>query len=281
MSIIYNNSMEKEEVLIEEKIEEEVSALSEIIVSPKNYEWINEECLVAIINANEDFFNFSNLEVCGKSILEWVVLATIGPKQIILDDKSDEELLIDLKKSVGDKKFVFVAYSDTPFLQRRTFCKILDYFSTNNMNALKLDRGYVFKTDYLKTLQSFESVIKKSFEPSDFERVNNPRSLTKFFEFMNNKIRFFHKKNNVVMFGEETIFIDSDVEIEAGTIIYPNNVLKGQTSIGKSTILKSGNVIIDSILGDNVVAEGNYIFSSKINSNKILKPLSKIENLEV
>ena len=39
-------------------------------------------------------------------------------------------------------------------------------------------------------------------------------------------IIFLQTNNGVIILGENTVFIDADVEIEEGTIIYPNNIIK-------------------------------------------------------
>ena len=273
--------MKNEEILVEEmfEVEEKSSILTKIIVSPKNFSWINDECLVVVINVeNPPFFeNLSQIKVCGKTELEWVLLATNGPEQKVLKDVKSEELLQNLKAVVGEKKYLFLTYSDVPFLQHSTFISILDYFSSNGLNALKFERGYVFKTDYLKNLSSLDQMNSKSFSESEFERVDNPNSFSKFFKFISNKIKNYHKKNGVIMLGEESIFIDADVKIECGTIIYPQNVIKGETSIGKNVTLLEGNLIDCSSICDGAMLQNSIIVGSKIDDKKLLS-FSKIIN---
>ncbi len=93
---------------------------------------------------------------------------------------------------------------------------------------------------------------------------------------MNGRILSYHKNSGVVLFGEETIFIDADVEIEAGTVIYPNNIIKGQSYIGKGVILESGNYIIDSIVLDGAFVCQSYIESGKVGQDKTVGPFARI-----
>ena len=259
------------------EVEEESSLLTKIIVS-KSFEWINNECLVAIIKKQKtDFCNdLSDKEISGKTLLEWVKMATCGPEQHVLEDLAEMEIIEKLRNISLNKSYVFLCYSDTPYLQRSTFCKIMDYFSTSNLNALELPRGFVFKTQYLQTMSYLSSFVKKMFEPKDFNQIIASKDLTDFFEFTQNKIRDFHKRNGVTLFGEGTIFIDADVEIGKGTTIYPNNVLKGKTSVGENVILKSGNTINESIIGDFAQIEGSFIFKSKVSKDKQILPLTKL-----
>ena len=275
--------MESETVQIEESvIEEERSILSKIVVA-KNFDWVNKECLVVVIKVDKTDFcdNLSNIEVCGKSVLDWVLMSTCGPEQKVIEDQGERSLLETLKNISQNKSYVFVAYSDTPFLQRSTFLKIMDYVSASGINALELPRGYVFKASYLKNLTTLSCSMKKTFSDGDFVMLTSAGLLSSFFDFTASKIRAFHKKNGVTLFGEETIFIDADVEIEKGTIIYPNNVLKGETSIGKNVVLRSGNLIENSVIFDDAQVEGSVIISSKVSRGKGIPPLTKLNNESV
>lgn len=274
--------MENETLFAEKEVEEETSFLSKVMIS-KNYDWINKECLVAVVKVNNCDFcdNLSEIDVCGKTILDWVLLATSGPRQIVVDDGPDIEILERIKDYAKDKAYVFLAYSDTPFLQKSTFCKIMDYFAVSGLNVLSLERGYVFKTEYLKNVTNLQGYVKKSFGVGEFDKIDNQARLIRFYDFIATKIRNFHKNNGVVLFGEETIFIDSDVEIESGVIIYPNNVLKGQSLIGKNVVLNSGNIIENSIICEGVNLIMTYVSNSKLTGRNPVEPMSKIINQEV
>lgn len=273
--------MEKEEFVVDkiEEVEEESTLLTHIISSPKNYSWIKDECLVVIVRVEKSatIDNLLKINICGKNELEWVKLATNGPEQREIENFEEKALLAALKEVSFCKKYVFLTYSDIPYLQHSTFCKTLDYFATNNLNILRLPRGIVFKTDYLKTLNSLEGVVQKNFNVNEFERVDNPDSFSRFYNFMSQKIKNYHKANGVILIGEESIVIDSDVEIEKGAIIYPQNILKGTTSIDGNVVLFEGNYIENSVILEDSTIEKSTIINSKISGGKI-PPFSKIIN---
>ena len=276
--------MEKDCVVLEEtSLEEEVSALSQICVATKSFEWVKEETLVVAIRCDqgEHIEKLSTIEICGKQMIDWVLLATSGCQQKVISDCSDSELVETLKNLKTDKKYVFVIYSDLPFLQNKTFNEIMYCFATNNLNSLKLPRGYVFKSEFLPNLTDLNLSVKKSFGQLDFERVDNADMISKFFKMMSDKIKSYHRNSGVVLLGQETIFIDADVEIEAGAIIYPNNILKGQTYIGKNVVLESGNVIDDSIISDDCLILSSYISKSKVKNGQSIGPFAKLENESV
>lgn len=279
MDKFYNNHMETE-IFSKTNIEEEVSNLSQILTSAKSYQWIKNETLVVIIRQDNSSFcdKLSTMDLCGKYMIDWVSLSLSVCEQKIINAADSAKLLQYLKDLKTDKRYIFITYSDIPLLERNTFYKIMDYFSSNNLNAMKFDRGLVYKTEFLQDAIDLDPVVKKYFGGKDFERIEDASDFARAYTFLQNKIKNYHKNNNVVLLGEDTIFIDADVEIESGVIIYPNNILKGQTYIGKNVVLESGNTISDSIISNNCIIEKSVIIKSKVEENKSVKPFTIVEN---
>ena len=125
--------------------------------------------------------------------------------------------------------------------------------------------------------EALVSAYKKNFNSKQFEQINTPRALSSASKILQAKILDYHKDNGVTLIGESTIFIDSDVEIEAGTVIYPNNIIQGQTYIGKNVILESGNIIHDSIIADGATVIASYINKSKVQKGQKIEPFTKLD----
>ena len=268
------------EIFSEIKVEEEVSSLSQILTSAKSYEWIKNETLVVVIRQDSSSFcdKLSSLDLCGKYMIDWVLLSLSVCEQKVVNAADTAKLLQYLKNLKTNKRYIFITYSDIPLLERNTFYKIMDYFSANNLNAMRFDRGVVYKTEFLNDAADLDPVVKKYFGGKDFERVEDACDFAKVYTILQNRIKNYHKNNNVVLLGEDTIFIDADVEIEGGVIIYPNNILKGQTYIGKNVVLESGNTISDSIISNNCIIEKSVIIKSKVGENKSVRPFTVVEN---
>lgn len=273
--------MENQSVVIEEKEESVVEDKIDLstIVSTQNYDWINEETIVVIIKSDKSEMSdkLSSVLVCGKPMVEWVKIATSGPVQKVIKEPVAEQFLNVLKGIGIGKKYLALFYSDTPLLERSTFCEIMDYFAKNRYNIIELPRGYIFSVDYLMNIDVLFSPVKKNFNIKQFEQINTPRALSTASKVLQNKILEYHKDNGVTLFGENTIFIDADVEIEEGAVIYPNNILKGQTYIGKNVTLDSGNIINDSIIADDSEIVGSYIHKSKVKKGQKVGPFAKLD----
>ena len=98
---------------------------------------------------------------------------------------------------------------------------------------------------------------------------------------LNKRILDYHKERGVVFFGENTIFVDADVEIESGCVIYPNNVIKGESYIGRDVILESGNYIFDTIVCDEAFVCQSYLEKSKVEKGKVVGPFAKLINEKI
>lgn len=245
----------------------------------ESFDWVAQETLVLISKHNGVVP--SDFDLCGKKMFEWVSLATSGCQQKIVGEISDENLLEDVSKYADGYNFVAVFFSDTPLLKKETFLQIMDYFSKNRMNVMKLKRGYIFKAEYLKTAKIMMSGMVEDFGEEDFVVLDSAEKISFAFNILNKRILGYHKSNGVVLLGENTIFVDADVEIESGAIVYPNNTLKGQSYIGKNVILESGNYIIDTIVCDNAFVCQSYLENSKVEQNKIVGPFEKLINQKI
>ncbi len=277
--LIAENQLKFDFEEIENNIEEESSSLPQTFIKAKNYEWIKEEVLFIVVKVNRDEIvkDFSNLNLCGKKMIDWVLMAGSDCEQKVIIDS--EDIFSSIRSLSINKPIIAVFYSDTPLLDKITFNKICDYFSSRNMNFLQLSRGFIVKTDFLKNNYYFAQGVNL-YEDKNLLVVDNAKELNYVSNILYNKILNYHIKNGVIIFGQNNIYIDADVEIESGVIIYPNNILKGQSIIEKGVILESGNVIKDSIVSSGII-KSSYIENSKITNASIIQPFSKIINEEL
>ena len=254
--------------------EEESAIIPSALIKAVNYDWIKDEVLFVVVKAYHSFVkNLPNVELCGKRLLDWVLNAGSGCETRIIEDC--EDIIGRVRNITTNKNIIAVFYSDTPLLDKGTFNKFCEYFSSHNMNFLRLSRGFIVKTEFLKNnftlAQGASELDDKNLLVADSAKVLNLMSNSLF-----NRILNYHIKNGVIIYGQNTVFIDGDVEIEGGVIIYPNNVIKGQSIIGENAVIESGNVIKNSIISNDAVVRGSYIENSKISAGASIEPFSKI-----
>ena len=265
----------------ENQEKEDSISLSESVIKPLNNEWINEEVLFVVVNTNntEVFDKLSSLDICGKKMIDWVLIAGHGCKQLVIEDC--EDVLARVKSIQTDKNFIAIFYSDTPLFDKSAFYRIMNYFVSKSRNFLALKRGFVVRTDFLRNNSIFMQGNISDIESEALTIVDSSKKLSYVYRCLNDKILSFHAKNGVTLFGTNTIFIDADVEIDSKVVIYPNNIIKGESIISSGTILESGNYIQNSIISNNCQISGARIENSKIGEGKRIGAGSQIVSEEI
>lgn len=243
--------------------------------------WIDDDVLVIIVLYKN--FNFASsftpydMDICGKKMWEWVALA-VGDCEVKTTVATKESDILSLiKPYLNQKRYTAVLFSDTPLLLGTTFKEIMDYFRMRGANALRLPRGYVFDTNYLKSINSLLSDAVVKFGTShDFFEVDNEQKLYEVRQIIKNRILDFHIDSGVNILDKNSTHIDADVIISSGAVIAQNNTLTGLTYIGKNCKLEPNNIIHDSVISDNCVVKCSYIDQSRISENMIVGPFEII-----
>lgn len=99
---------------------------------------------------------------------------------------------------------------------------------------------------------------------------------------MRQRINTAHMRNGVTLIDPESTYIEVGVKIGNDTIIEPNVVLKGNTTIGSDCFVGAGSTIIDSTIEDNIQITSSTIESaimhtgSNIGPNSHLRPNAEI-----
>ncbi len=97
-----------------------------------------------------------------------------------------------------------------------------------------------------------------------------------------NRLAFFKNakilmERGVVIISPKNTFIETGVEVGAGTIIYPNVYLRGQTKIGKMCVIEPNCFMTDTQLGDQVeVRAGSYFEKSVVKNQAVLGPYARL-----
>lgn len=82
-------------------------------------------------------------------------------------------------------------------------------------------------------------------------------------EFMNNGVHIIHP---------EATYIDKRVRIAPGAVIYPNCHLRGNTSIGKDTIIRENSTLENAVVGENCTIWSSTIVEAEVGNNVHVGP---------
>lgn len=239
---------------------------------------LEDVLFIVLLNKNEDMKVKApyDIEILGKKMWQWVALAGDGAKIKTTPCTEESDIVNLIKPFVGNEKYTMVFYSDTPLLSRSLVMEILEYFQAKDLNVLKLERGFVFNSEYLLNCEKILAGASVEFSGNDFEAVDSYQKLTFVTEKLRDMILDYHMTNGVYVVDPKTTFVDADVVIEKGVRIEPNNVVKGETYIGEYSTLEANNIIKDSIISKNVIVKNSYISGSRISENMIVGPFDAV-----
>ena len=117
-------------------------------------------------------------------------------------------------------------------------------------------KGEHYLTDICKVARSKGKIVKAYQHDicDEVLGVNSRKELMGANRTMRMKILDSHMKKGVTIY-DDTVYIESDVEIGRDTVIMPNSHILGKTVVGKHVSIGPNVVIRDSVIHDNVVVE--------------------------
>ena len=239
----------------------------------------NDVLVIVLLNKNNNFHGFMKpyeLQLCGRKMWEWVKMAVDGYDCKTITCTEESDILSLIKPLLGEHQWTFVLYSDTPLIKKSTVEEILSYANFKNLNVLTLTRGYVFKTDYIKTAESIASSQVEYFDEEDFMTVYDLKQLTYATDILKNRILDFHMRKGIYIENPNQCMIEADVVIESGTKILGSQIIRGRSIIGKNCVLEGNNQIIDSIVSDGCKIVSSYLEASRISENMVVGPFEGV-----
>lgn len=204
-----------------------------------------------------------DIKILGKPMIEWVKSACgYAPK--VKRIQQECSVVQEIKELLDDRAWTIVLFSDTPLITRDTLEKSFDFASTNGLNVCMLKRGYIFKTEYVKRIEDIYGVENCEINTEDFMETKTFAEISKATSVLKNRILDFHLKHGVYIVDRNSVIIDAEVSIGAGTVIYPGNYIYGTSEIGENVQIFSGNRILNSIIANSALIDGSTISASVI-----------------
>lgn len=215
--------------------------------------------------------NVYDLQIAGMSVLNWVVRACSKQPKILKIEKDAD--VLEVIKPYIDESFDYsvVLYADTPLANKNHISDLLDFVQKKQMSVCKLNRGFVFRNDYISETDEFYSVDEYDFASNDFLTVNDFETFEEVKKVLNKKVFDFNKRNGVYFENEQTINIDAGSDIGKLSKIASNCSVINGTILGENCVINKNSVLTGSKLGGNVKIGTNVTII-----NSIIKDNSKI-----
>ena len=254
--------------------------LEETILEQNNKTKESCDSIVLLVNSIEGAAKKSyDLSLMGESMYNWVARACPN-KPLLVKFSEDDELLSTIKPLLKDGEYTLVLYSDTPLLTANGVNQILEFVKDKNLSVCKLNRGWLFKTDYIKNADAIYAL--NTYDVCSHEQfvVNSVDALIKATNILQTRINKYHIAQGVNILSPLCTYIECGVAIEAGATIEAFAKLEGTTTIGANSkicsfatitdskigeraIIKSGSVVVRSAILDNAIVGNNCVITNK------------------
>ncbi|MGN1227801.1 MAG: hypothetical protein ACI4TX_04065 [Christensenellales bacterium] len=218
-----------------------------------------------------------DIDCYGKTIKEWA-MSSAGefPCKVVEYALSDN--IVDIvRPHLGNEKITLALYCETPLIRHATLVELVNDFIYKNQKVRKFKRGYIFDTEFIRSAESVYAPEISQDNYEDFMPVTSTADLNNCLQIMKRRIMAYHISNGVQIIDINSTYIEAEVELQAGVVIYPNNNILGKTFIEKGAVLYPNNVIKDSYICQNAKLKGAYIESAKVQANAIIEPFTLIK----
>lgn len=235
--------------------------------------------LIVLVRRNFSFDGIkpvSEINCYGKTVKEWAI-SSAGefPCNVVEYGLSDN--VVDLIKPYLKNEAITIAlYCETPLIRHATLVDLVNDFIFKRQKVRRFKRGYVFDTAFLKNAESVVAPEIGQENGEDFTPITSATDLNNILQIMKRRIMAYHIMNGVQIVDVNSTYIEAEVELQAGVVIYPNNNILGKTFIEKGVILYPNNTVKDSYICENAVLKGAFIEGAKIQQNAVIEPFEKI-----
>lgn len=154
----------------------------------------------------------------------------------------------------------------------RELFKALDKVTNDN------DEGEYYLTDVIGLLSSKGARVGAYVTGNNDEiiGVDDRLLLARASEILRKRINDKHLEHGVTIIDPAHTYIEESVNIGIDTIIYPNTVIKGDTTIGEGTIISANCEISNSVIGDEVEIKHSVITESEVGNGTTVGPYAQL-----
>lgn len=207
----------------------------------------------------------------GATLLSSLIQDPTGYGRVIRDNNGEVLKIVEHKDCTKEELLVNEMNSAIYCFDIELLLSSLDKLSDNN------SQGEYYLTDVIGILK--EEGKKVGALVIDYEEtigVNSRVQLAEAEGVLRDRINTKHMINGVTLIDPKSTYIGDDVEIGKDTVIYPNNILEGNTIIGEGVVLYPNSRISNSVVLNNVEIQSSVILDSKIGENTTVGPFAYI-----
>ncbi|MFD2831621.1 bifunctional UDP-N-acetylglucosamine diphosphorylase/glucosamine-1-phosphate N-acetyltransferase GlmU [Corticicoccus populi] len=195
-----------------------------------------------------------------------------GYGRIVRNYDGSVKSIVEEKDAASEIKEIREISSGTFIFDNKVLFEALEHVKNDNVQAeyyLPDVIPYIF--EHYKKVDAYKSEV---FD--EILGINDRVALSKAEEIMREQINIGHMQNGVTLMDPKAAYIDKNVTIGEDTVIYPNVVLRGTTTIGSNVTITNGSEITDSVISDEAVIKQSVVTDSKVGSSAAVGPFAQL-----
>jgi bifunctional UDP-N-acetylglucosamine pyrophosphorylase / glucosamine-1-phosphate N-acetyltransferase len=219
----------------------------------------------------EKIYNFHEIGEYKATVITSILDDPAKYGRIIRNETDEVNKIVEFKDCSEDEKKINEINSGMYCFDIECLLHNLDELNNNNA------QGEYYLTDIIEILKNEGCKVGALKVPYDeVTAVNSRVELANAEQIMRKRINKKHMENGVTIIDPNNTYIDSDVIIGIDTIIYPGNVLQGNTEIKGNCTLYPNSRIMNSVIEDNVTIQSSVILESNIGKSTTVGPFAYI-----
>ena len=241
-------------------------------------DYINEEDNVLILCGDTPLIKKETIKrlIDENSKKDAVILTSIvdnpyGYGRIIKDNKGNFDKIVEEKDATNEQKNIQEINAGMYLVKGNLIKENIEKLTNDN------SQKEYYLTDLFELLKKQNKDIATFLiDKQEILGVNSRVQLEEARRIIQDRINLFHMENGVTLINPSSIYIENDVVIGRDTVIYPQNLIAGNTKIGENCIIHSENKILNSIIKDDVVIKSSFIEDSFIDEKTTIGPYAHL-----
>lgn len=182
----------------------------------------------------------------------------------IVRQKGELRAIVEASDAGADTLKVREINSGTYIAKASVLAELLEQVKPNNT------KGEYYLTDIISIgLEEGLKVVAISSRPAMAYGVNDQMELARASRVIFTRNRRKLMENGVVMIDPSTVYVEDDVVIGSGSVVYPNVYVRGASKIGNYCVLEPGVHIISSSIADSTHIKAGCYFENAVVGEKV------------
>ncbi|MGL5440592.1 MAG: bifunctional UDP-N-acetylglucosamine diphosphorylase/glucosamine-1-phosphate N-acetyltransferase GlmU, partial [Filifactoraceae bacterium] len=196
-------------------------------------------------------------------IMTSVVENSFGYGRIMTDESGKFVKIVEEKDASEEEKSIKLINGGTYCIKGKILLDNLNKIKNNN------NQNEYYLTEIFRFMNNVDFV---QVNEEQLLGINSKIQLAQANRLMQIRINEKLMNDGVEIINPDVTYIDRDVKIGSGTIIYPNCHLRGYSIIGYNCEIMEDTTIENSVLRDNVIVKRSVIIDSKVGNSTTIGP---------